>query len=77
MKENPLFPIARAKHFEDRNSQEFPFLHSSENNSDTYTLGFCRGVSHAAGIWQIQIDMLLKQVQELKALRDVPTLERQ
>jgi len=54
--DNPLFAIASEKHLLDYSTNEYDhFLNGSEGNQDTYTLGFCRGVSHATDIFQKQI----------------------
>ena len=74
--ENPLFPIARQKHYNDYVSCDFKFLNDHDDNEDTYTLGFCRGVSHATETWQKQIEQLQTKVRELEALQ-APTLHRQ
>jgi hypothetical protein len=74
--ENPLFPIARQKHYNDYASCDFKFLNDHDDNEDTYTLGFCRGVSHSTEIWQKQIGLLQQRVKELESLQ-APTLTRQ
>ena len=71
--ENPLFAIARKKHNQQFLTWEYDFLHVTPENENTYILGFCGGVSHAADIWKIEIEMLQKKVQELERL-DAPTV---
>jgi hypothetical protein len=63
---NPLFPIATEKHKEDLQDKGFWFLDYSEANESTYTLGFCKGVSHATGIFQVQIADLQKKLSEME-----------
>lgn len=65
MKQNPLFAIAATKHNEDRQSATYDFLQNTTQNQNCYTLGFCRGVSHATNIFQQQILDLQKQLAEL------------
>ena len=74
--ENPLFPIARKKHNEQFLTWSFDFLHLTPENESTYILGFCAGVNHAASIWQLEIEMLQKKVEELQKLQ-APTLALQ
>lgn len=66
--ENPLYPIARTKHKEDIASREFIFVENTGNNSDTYTLGFCRGVSYMADIMNEKLAALQKAYDELNAI---------
>lgn len=74
--ENPLFTIARKKHNEQFLTWEFDFLHLTPENENTYILGFCAGVNHAASIWQIQIESLQNKVEELEKMQ-APTLALQ
>jgi hypothetical protein len=74
--ENPLFTIARKKHNEQFLTWEYDFLHLTPENENCYILGFCGGVSHAASIWQIQIETLQKKVEELEKMQS-PTLALQ
>ena len=76
--ENPLFAIARTKHLYQYVSGDFEFLNDSEENKNTYTLGFCAGVSHAAEIFEIQIEALQAKVKELEKQNiEYPTLNTQ
>lgn len=76
--ENPLFAIARTKHLYQYVSGDFEFLNDSEENKNTYTLGFCAGVEHTASIWKLEIEMLQQKVKELeKDKLDCPTLNLQ
>lgn len=67
--DNPLFPIAKAKHLEDVRSGDYDFLINALNNQSCYTLGFCRGVAHASDIFSKQIELLQKQVKELSQIK--------
>ncbi len=62
---NPLFAIAADKHKADLATGEFAFLSNIEANQKNYTLGFCRGVTHATDIFQKQIELLKTQLADL------------
>jgi len=64
--ENPLFPIARDKHRERYFQKDFDFLSTNSDNETTFVLGFCDGVSHAAGIWEQKIIELQQIIEQLK-----------
>lgn len=53
--DNPLFAIAKEKWNNDLYSFDYSFMQKTDVSQDTYTLGFCRGVSHATDIFQKQI----------------------
>lgn len=74
--ENPLFPIARTKHREAINSNDFDFLANTQANENTFTLGFCGGVGYASDLLNKQILELQQKVKDLEAMKS-PTLERQ
>ena len=46
-----LNSIAAKKHFDDRLTMQYPFLQLSPDSINTYSLGFMRGIAHAASIW--------------------------
>ena len=70
---NPLFSIARKLHNKQFLTWEYDFLHMTPENENCFILGFCGGISHAASIWQIQIEALQKKVEELEK-QQAPTV---
>tara|TARA_R110000868_G_scaffold400868_1_gene675596 strand:+ start:5140 stop:5385 length:246 start_codon:yes stop_codon:yes gene_type:complete len=66
-KTNPLFPIATEKHKEDLLDKGYWFLDHSEANESTYTLGLCRGVAYATGIFHKQIEELQRKLSEMES----------
>lgn len=64
--QNPLFAIAVQKHTENHRSAEYDFLTDTPSNKNTFTLGFCNGVSYASDIFSKQIATLQRQVAELQ-----------
>lgn len=65
--ENPLFPIARSKHFLDVQSREYEFLGENYYNSQTYILGFCRGVLHATALMEEKLKLVTDAYNKLKS----------
>lgn len=63
--DNSLFPIAAEIHRQDRITGQWPVLQQTVENETVFTLGFCRGVSYATGIFQKQIAELQNQLKEL------------
>ena len=69
--ENPLFPIARTKHREAVNTNDFDFLTQTPANENTFILGFCTGVGHASEKFSKQIQEMQQTIKELKAMQTV------
>lgn len=67
--DNPLFLVAANRHEKDVDSGDFPHLSKAENNLDTYTLGFCRGVYYVTDIYEKQIADLQEKLKELTQSR--------
>jgi len=68
--DNPLFLIAKDKQRERIKEGGFDFLNPTDQNINTFTLGFCDGVTYSTGVFQKQIAMLEYQLKELQKLQN-------